>query len=130
MLKTIALSLSMLALCGAASAKDAAPAAPIAPATHDCFLNRHTISFTYVDPHHMRIHAGPNRDYLLSTDFDARELRWSEAIALRSTPSDWICTGNGIGVDIIGGHPRERYPVRDIVREAPTPPAQAPAHKG
>ena len=44
----------------------------------------------------------------------------SQAIAIRSS-TGWICTGNGLGVDIIGGEPQRRYPVSSITRKPDEP---------
>ncbi len=123
MLKTLTLAASMLALASFANAQPA----PAPTRGSDCFLSTHYLTYSYIDAHHISIHYGPSRDYLLTTDWDARDLRWVEALAVRSRGSDWICTGNGLGVEIIGGHMRQTYPVSSITR-MPPPAAQKPAH--
>lgn len=128
MMKTLTLAASLLALASLANAQPAPSNAQAAPAHGtDCFLASHYLSYSYIDPHHISIHYGPSRDYLLATEWDARDLRWVEALAIRSRGSDWICTGNGLGVEIIGGHMRQTYPVSSITR-MPPPAAQKPAH--
>jgi len=126
MLKTLTLAASMLALASFANAQPA-PSSSYGHGRSDCFLASHYLSYSYIDPHHISVHYGPSRDYLFATEWDARDLRWVEALAIRSRGSDWICTGNGLGVEIIGGHMRQTYPVSSISR-MPPPAAQKPAH--
>ena len=87
----------------------------------DCFRNEDVFGYTIVDDHNVSVRVGA-RDYILSTDWNARDLDWSNAIALRSS-QNWICTGNGLGVEIIGGRPPRRYPVSSIARAPEPPPA-------
>jgi len=90
----------------------------------DCFRSEDVSGFSIVDDHNVRLSVGPSRDYILTTLFNARDLDWTQAIAIRST-SGWICTGSVPGVELIGGEPRRNYPVQSIAR-APeeTPPVQ------
>lgn len=115
-----ALLLSTLALALTACATPTAGHS--APAGRDCFLNSQVSGYNVIDAHHVRLNAGaPNRHYILGTTWDARDLNWAERVAIHST-TDWICTGNGLGVEIIGGDPRRTYPVTEITREPPPPP--------
>lgn len=95
-----------------------------APEGRDCFNSNSVSGFSYIDENHIQITVGANRKYILTTMFNARDLDWTQAIALRSTTS-WICTGNGLGVEVIGGELHRNYPITAIER-APddTPPAQ------
>lgn len=95
-----------------------------APEGRDCFNSNSVSGFSYIDENHIRVTVGANRDYILTTMFNARDLDWTQAIALRSTTS-WICTGNGLGVEVIGGQMHRTYPITSIER-APeeTPPVQ------
>ena len=88
----------------------------------DCFASRSILGYSIVDDHNVKVHVGASRDYILTTNWNARNLDWSEAIALRST-TGWICTGNGLGVDVTGGRPRQTYPITNITR-APAPAPQ------
>lgn len=101
---------------GAALASSGCASAP-APTGRDCFLNRQINGYAVIDNHHVRVSVGANRHYVLTTDWNAHDLEWTERIAIRSA-SDWICTGSGLGVDIIGGEPRRRYPISAIALEA------------
>jgi hypothetical protein len=74
-----------------------------------------------IDNNHVNIRVGANRNYVLTTSWNARDLNWAHAIAIRSSTGS-ICTGNGLGVEIIGGRPRQTYPVQAIER-APEPAA-------
>ncbi len=95
-----------------------------ATTSNDCFRSGDAHGFTMVDDHHIRVHVGASRNYILGTTWNARDLNWTEALAIRSATGR-ICTGNGLGVEIIGGEPRRTYPITSIER-APddTPPAQ------
>ena len=120
MLRT-ALIASAFAL--AACATETVDTAANTPAPdRDCFNADLVSGYSYVDEHHIAVNVGANRRYILSTGFNARELDWTQAIAIRSTNS-WICTGNGLGVEIIGGERFvQRYPVNGVERapdEAP-----------
>lgn len=91
------------------------------PTGRDCFRNDDVFGYNIVDDHSVRVRVG-TRHYILTTNWNARDLDWSQAIALRST-NGWICTGNGLGVEIIGGRPPRTYPVNVIAREPEAPPA-------
>jgi hypothetical protein len=109
------------AIACAAFALSACATAP-APEGRDCFLNRQINGYSVIDEHHVRVSVGASRSYILTTNWNANDLRWTEVIAIRST-GDWICTGSGLGVDVIGGRPRMTYPIVSIERE-PEPPAE------
>ncbi len=88
----------------------------------DCFNASSVTGFEYIDQHHVKVRVSASRYYILTTDWNARDLNWAHSIALRSNTS-WICTGNGLGVDVIGGDFRRSYPISDVSR-APDPPPQ------
>lgn len=105
-----------LAACASTETGDAA-----APEGRDCFNADNVSGYTPIDNEHVGVTVGANRKYILTTMFNARDLDWTQVIAIRSTTS-WICTGNGLGVEIIGGNPRRHYPITAIERapdEAP-----------
>ena len=81
--------------------------------------------YEYVDEHSVVVRVGANRRYVLSTEWNSRDLNWEHVIAIRSTTS-WICTGAGLGVEIIGGEPRRHYPVSSIAH-APDQSSPPPA---
>lgn len=84
-------------------------------ADRDCFHADMVSGYSYLDENHISVSVGANRRYVLTTMFNARDLDWTHAIALRST-THLICTGNGLGVEIIGGEPHRRYPISAIER--------------
>ena len=95
-----------------------------ASSPRDCFLSSQVRGFNPLDAHHIRISVGASDQYILTTDWNAYDLQYAERIALRSTTGS-ICTGNGLGVDVIGGSYRQRYPISNIARApeaAPTAP--------
>jgi hypothetical protein len=75
--------------------------------------------FNVVDDSHVELRVGASDRYILTTGWNARDLNWDERIGLRSSTGS-ICTGNGLGVEIVGGEPRRRFPVVEIER-APAP---------
>jgi hypothetical protein len=91
----------------------------------DCFFASSVNGYNVVDEHTVRVTVGANRHYLLSTTWNARDLNWSEAIALRSSPGGQVCTGNGLGVEVRGGRPPQTYPITSVTREPDAAPAQS-----
>ena len=109
-----------LALTACATPQDNA-ASNTPPGGRDCFNSDTVSGYSYIDSQHVGIRVGASRTYILTTMFNARDLDWTQAIALRSS-SGWVCTGNGLGVEVIGGDPRRHYPITEIARapdEAP-----------
>jgi len=94
-----------------------------AAARNDCFSSSQVRGYSVIDRNHVRISVGANDHYVLTTLWNANDLDWTQTIALR-TSTGRICTGNGLGVDIIGGDPQRTYPITSIER-APETPAQA-----
>jgi hypothetical protein len=84
---------------------------------NDCFNSEQANGFTVIDNTHIGLRVGANRNYVLTTMWNARDLDWTHAIALRSSTGR-ICTGNGLGVELIGGDPRRTYPIVSITRAA------------
>lgn len=111
----IALALALSA-CASTSAQTAA-------GDRDCFFSSQIRGYSVIDDRHVDIRVGVNDHYILETGWNARDLDWSQHIALRTTTGS-ICTGNGLGVEILGGEPRQRYTVVSIAR-APEPAQQA-----
>lgn len=105
-----------------ACATDAAqPQQQASAGARDCFLSSQVRGFNPIDRNHIRISVGASDQYVLTTNWNAYDLQYAENIALRSTTGS-ICTGNGLGVDIIGPPNHQRYPVSNIAR-APQAPA-------
>ncbi len=89
----------------------------------DCFRAEMVSGYSVIDNNHIGITVGANRDYVLTTMWNARELDWTHAIAIRSSTGR-VCTGNGLGVEIIGGDPQRNYPVSLIARAPDAEPVQ------
>ncbi len=89
----------------------------------DCFRSEQVSGYGVIDNNHIRLSVGANRDYVLTTLWNARDLDWTHAIAIRSATGR-ICIGNGLGVELIGGDPQRTYPVSDIARAPDNAPVQ------
>jgi len=118
MLRTSLLVLSVLALSACATQEETA----IPSGGGDCFFASEVDGYSLVDNNTVRVQVSPTRNYLLRTQWNARDLNWTRAIAIRSSTGT-ICTGNGLGVEIVGGDPRQTYPVSAIEREPDPVPA-------
>lgn len=104
------LALWTLAAC-ATSETDAAQRA----GASDCFRSEQARGFSVIDNTHIRLSVGANRHYVLTTLWNARDLDWTQAIAIRSATGR-ICVGNGLGVELSGGEPHRTYPIVSIER--------------
>jgi hypothetical protein len=91
-------------------------------ADRECFRSVSVTGFDVIDRNTVEVRVGASRRYRLTTNWPTTNLDFRERIGLRSTTGQ-ICTGNGLGVDIIGGDPVQTYPVQSIAR-APEPEAQ------
>ncbi len=100
----------------------AATGSETAASGRECFRSDAVNGFDVLDQETIEVRVGASRRYLLSIAWPAANLDYSQRIALRSS-TGMICTGNGLGVEIIGGDPIQSYPVQSIAR-APEPEAQ------
>ncbi|HYD72475.1 MAG TPA: DUF6491 family protein [Candidatus Binatia bacterium] len=91
-------------------------------ADRECFRGESVTGFNVVDRNTVEVRVGASRRYLLTTNWPTTNLDFRERIGLRSS-TGMICTGNGLGVDIIGGDPVQTYPIQSIAR-APEPATQ------
>jgi hypothetical protein len=114
-------ALAALLALGACATTTATP--PGAEAARDCFHTQSISGYEVIDEHNVAVRVGAHERYIFSTTWNARDLDWTMHIAVRS-PSNWICTGNGLGVEIIGGEPRTTYPVSSITHAPATQPEQ------
>jgi hypothetical protein len=105
----LAVSAASLLLCAAAAAQPATPE----PETErgDCFRNESVAGWGLIDSRTVRVRIDSNRSYALTTNRNARALRWETGIVLTS-PSGWICTGAERGVQI---HTRGEIPQTYVV---------------
>jgi len=106
----------LLAAC--ASSEGAAQPA----ADRDCFRSASVNGFNVIDRNTIQVRVGASRRYIFATNWPTTNLDFSERIAIRSS-TGYICTGNGLGVEIVGGRPAASYPVQSITR-APDPEPQ------
>jgi hypothetical protein len=83
--------------------------------SNDCFRSEEVRGFNVIDNTHIGFRVGANRNYILTTMWNARDLDWTQEIGIRSSTGR-ICTGNGLGVELIGGEPRRTYPIVSIER--------------
>lgn len=115
---TAILCLWTLAACATTEATDRQSAS-----SRDCFNSDQVSGYSVVDDHNIAVSIGASRRYILTTNWNARDLDWTQAIAIRSATGR-ICTGNGLGVDLIGGDPRRTYPVSQVARAPDDNPVQ------
>lgn len=107
----------MLAACASTEAQTASAG------DRDCFRSESVNGFNVVDRTTIEIRVGASRRYLLTTNWPTANLDFAEHIALRSSTGS-ICTGSGVGVEIVGGEPITAYPIQSIAR-VPEPAPQA-----
>jgi hypothetical protein len=117
MILTALLALWTLAAC--ASSEDAGSQTA---SSRDCFNSEQVSGFNVIDNTHIGLRVGANRNYVLTTMWNARDLDWTQAIAIRSSTGR-ICVGNGLGVELVGGDPRRNYPIVSIERAPEDEPA-------
>jgi Family of unknown function (DUF6491) len=84
-------------------------------ASRDCFRAEDASGYSITDNHTIRFRVGATRNYILRTTWNARDLDWTQTIAIRSATGR-ICVGNGLGVSVIGGDPSRTYPITSIER--------------
>jgi hypothetical protein len=86
-----------------------------AASARDCFRAESVSGFSVIDRNTVEINVGASRRYHLTTNWPTANLDFSERIALRSTTGS-ICTGSGLGVEIVGGEPITAYPIQSVAR--------------
>lgn len=118
MYRTALLAAAALGLAACANTQGVDGAA----AERDCFRPTDVSGYGVYDENSIRVTVSPQREYVLSVNQNVRDLDWQHAISIRSTTS-FICTGNGLGVQLLGGDPPLTYPVTRIERIPPTQPA-------
>jgi hypothetical protein len=118
----------MLRLCISASAAlllAACASTEVAAAQsseRNCFRSANVTGFNVIDRNSIQVRVGASRRYIFTTNWPTTNLDFSQRIAIRSS-TGYICTGSGIGVEIVGGQPAASYPVDSITR-APDPAPQ------
>jgi hypothetical protein len=84
-------------------------------ASRDCFRSEDASGYTIIDNHSIGFRVGATRNYILRTTWNARDLDWTQTIAIRSATGR-ICVGNGLGVSVVGGDPVRTYPITSVER--------------
>ncbi len=82
----------------------------------DCFRAEAVNGYSIVDDHNIRVNVSANRHYILNTMWNANDLDWTQAIVLRA-PTGWICTGRTPGLEVVGGHLAQTYPIHSVSRD-------------
>jgi hypothetical protein len=116
MLRNIFLS-AALALAACASPGTAASVSP----PRDCFRSLDVHGFSIVDDHRVEVRINAARRYILTIRRDTNDLDWANSISVRS-PTNFVCVGRPVGVQIVGGNPETAYTVTAI---DPAPPREA-----
>ena len=110
--------IALLAACALLGAC-ATPAADSAnTGERDCFRAMDVSGFNVADNDRIKVRVGPSREYLLTIQGGTRDLRFDETLAIDAGPS-FVCTGNGLGVSVIGGDHNFRRAVTLIERAPP-----------
>jgi len=121
-LKALILAAAAIGLAACTTTEGAAESASAAPSNRDCFRAHSVNGYEIIDDHNIRVRVSTSRTYTLTTSWNASDLDWSNAIALRSN-TGWICSGNVRGdVEITGGPMGRTFPVDSITRD-PAPPS-------
>lgn len=107
-----------LALLGACSTTSGTTDSVAAPGGRDCFRSSDVTGYRLTDPSTVRVSVGAGRHYALTVRPNANDLDFSEDIAISASPSNLICTGESLGVEIMAGHaPRgRRFDVTYVAR--------------
>lgn len=119
MFRKLAAASVLLALGACASPTQSADSES---SSRDCFRTVDVRGYGVVDEHRIRARVSTTREYYMTIAQNTRDLDWNHAIALRSTTS-FICVGNGLGVQVMGGDPAVPYQVTRIERAPDDTPA-------
>ena len=111
------LRIAVLAAAAAALASCATPegAASRDGSARDCFRTVDVSGYSMEDDRRVRVRINPRREYLFTINQSVENLDWTNALSIRSTAS-FICVGNGLGVQLMGGNPEMPYNVTRIER--------------
>jgi hypothetical protein len=112
-MRKILTALFLVALASACTTTAGAPQADTA--ARDCFRTLDVSGYGVVDDRRIRVHVSPQREYILTIGQTVRNLDWTHAISIRSV-SSFVCVGNGLGVQLLGGDPPLTYSVVQVER--------------
>lgn len=100
-----------------------------------CFFANQISGWNRIDDKTIRITASSKRQYDLTLMSPVVGGLFQEHIAIRSSPSNLICTGNGLGVSVVTGgdigpstYPVKKIALAPVVRKDADKPAPEPGH--
>ncbi|MET0182512.1 MAG: DUF6491 family protein [Caulobacterales bacterium] len=92
-------AIALLSACASTPETESAASA----SGRDCFRATDVTNYRLNGPTTVQVEAGATKKYLLTITPNANDLDFSGGIALNSSPSNLICTGSSLGVEIIAG---------------------------
>ncbi len=102
------------------------PAPAPAPAK-TCFYASQVDGWNYLDDHTVRLSVGPSRQFDVTIMGTAPWLSSHETIGIKSSPTDLVCTGNGLGVEVFQQGPfHQRWAVTNIALVPKKSPSDQP----
>jgi hypothetical protein len=108
--------------CALALSACASPNAEnVVAADRDCFRPMDVSGFNVADSDRLKVRVSPSREYFLTVQGGTREMRFDETLGIDAGHS-FVCTGNGLGVRVIGGD--QDFP-RAVTRVERVPPPSA-----
>jgi hypothetical protein len=124
------LALALAALLAAGAAAAPLPAASKAPAKpggrQQCFYSRSINGFSASDDSHVYMRVGVSDIYVFTLLGPCPDIHWTDQLALKSTGSDFICSGLDADLIVPSGLGPQRCAVRDIRKLTPQEAAALP----
>jgi len=114
-IKIAAASITAVMFLAGAPAMAEAPPKP-AKAGQSCFFGNQVSGWNRINDKTIRVTVSPKRQYDLTLMSPVVGGLFQEQIAIKSSPSNLICTGNGLGVSVVTGSDigPSTYPVTKI----------------
>lgn len=118
-----------------AATQPAAAEAPAKPPKDEksCFFNNQISDWNRIDDKTIRVTISSKRQYDLTLMSPVTGGLFQEQIAIKSSPSNLICTGNGLGVSVVTGgdigpssYPVKKIALAPVVRKNAGKPAATP----
>lgn len=119
MMRTCLLAGAFAALAACASTEAQTAGTP--PPDRDCFRSANISGHRVIDENHLEISAG-SRKYIVTVRGNATDLNGPDPM-LVDTTNGFICTGNGLGVNLSATNPRRPLFITEIARAPEMPPA-------
>jgi hypothetical protein len=116
------LRIGLFALAALAAACSTPEGATAAAGGRDCFRTSQVSGFNVIDRNNIEVRVSPSRRYVLTTNWPTRNLNFSQAVAIR-TATGFVCVGDSVGVELVGGDPVQTYPIQSVARSPEPPPA-------